>query len=161
MAQQIGLIRKIQDDGFALVVTDRQGACGGCHGSSGGCRSCLTGAKLESRVINPINAQEGDLVKINLDSWELFKGALILYVLPMACLLIAALTGAWVAKQVSWNETAGSVIGALVGLTLGIGAVMRMDRSRYVRRHMTPAITAVVTPSASAHRSWSRPSCCR
>ena len=75
MAQQIGLIRENQKDGYAVVITDRKGACSGCHTGGDGCRSCLSGAKLESRVANPINAREGDVVKITLKSSELFKGA--------------------------------------------------------------------------------------
>ena len=57
---------------YAQVVTDRKGACGGCQSSPGGCRSCLTGAKMESRVANPVSAEPGDLVKVHLSSTNLF-----------------------------------------------------------------------------------------
>ena len=58
-------MQKVKSSNYAQVVTDRKGACAGCQSSPGGCRSCLTGAKMESRVANPVGAEPGDLVKVH------------------------------------------------------------------------------------------------
>ena len=79
MAEHIGIVIKTESSNYAQVVTDRKGACGGCQASPGGCRSCLTGAKMESRMTNPIGAEPADLVKVHLSSTNLFTGAAILY----------------------------------------------------------------------------------
>jgi sigma-E factor negative regulatory protein RseC len=159
MAEQIGIISENQAEGWAVVMTDRKGACGGCHTHGDGCRSCMSGSKLESRVANPINAQAGDVVKINLKSTDLFKGAFILYFIPVACLMSAAYTGASLAGRVGWSANAGSVLGGLIGLVAGVGLVMLLDRSRYVRQHMTPTITQVITPVPGRTKS-NTTSCC-
>jgi sigma-E factor negative regulatory protein RseC len=79
MAEHIGIVIKTESNNYAQVVTDRKGACGGCQSSPGGCRSCLTGAKMESRAANPIGVKPADLVKVHLSSANLFTGAAILY----------------------------------------------------------------------------------
>lgn len=158
MAEQIGIIRETHCEGWAIVVTDRKGACGGCH-PGGGCHSCFSGAKLESRAANPINAQVGDVVKICLRTSELFKGAFILYLIPVACLIAAAILGARLSGWASVSESTGAVLAGVAGLVSGVGLVMLLDRTHYVRQHMIPTITAVITP-AMGQRPAKQPSCC-
>lgn len=156
MAEQIGIIREKNDEGWAVVETDRQNACGGCHsGRSDGCHSCLagSGSKLESRAANPIGAQVGDVVKINLPTTDLFKGAFILYLLPVMCLLAAALAGSSLAGAMGFNETTGAVVAGIIGVVAGVGLVLALDRTSYVRRHMMPTITAVVPGAAGRLRN--------
>ena len=93
MAERIGIVLKSEMNGWARVVTDRQGSCGGCHSGVAGCRTCLAGSKIESRVTNPINARSGDVVKISLPSASIFKGAVLFYILPIAGLILGALGG--------------------------------------------------------------------
>jgi len=121
MAGQIGVVTGIDPDGWTRVLTDRRGACGGCHsGNGGGCRSCLAGAKFESRVPNPMGAKQGDLVKVCMDSKNFFKGAALLYLLPVAALMVGALAGVWLAGQIGWQETTGGVLGAIAGLGIAV-----------------------------------------
>jgi sigma-E factor negative regulatory protein RseC len=159
VSEQIGIIRENQAEGWAMVMTERKGACSGCHTHGDGCSSCLAGSKLESRVANPINAQVGDVVKINIKSVDLFKGAFILYFIPVACLISAALAGASLAGRAGWQANTGSVLGGLIGLVAGIGLVMLLDRTRYVRRLMTPTVTQVLTPVKGQPKSRTA-SCC-
>lgn len=159
MAEQIGIVRENHSEGWAIVVTDRKGACGGCH-PGGGCHSCLSGAKLSSRAANPINAQTGDMVKISLRSTDLFKGAFILYLIPVASLMAAALLGGRFAGWAGLSESTGAVLAGVVGLVSGVGLVMFLDRTRYVRRHLMPTITAVLTPAPCQPAAKQSP-CCR
>nr|WP_281432140.1 SoxR reducing system RseC family protein [Desulfatitalea alkaliphila] len=159
MAEQIGIVRKHHSDGWAIVMTNRTGACGGCHtGAGDACRSCLTVSKMESRVANPINARTGDMVKIRLRTSELLKGAFIFYLMPVLLLLCGAFAGLWLAQPMGWNETAGAVLMGGAGLAAGVVLVVLLDRTRYVRRRMMPTITAVVTDAGRFARR--HPSCC-
>jgi positive regulator of sigma E activity len=159
MAERIGLVRENLQNGFAVVVTDRKGACSGCH-SGDGCRSCLsTGSKMESRVANPINAGAGDIVKISLNSSDLYKSAALFYLVPVACLFAAALAGEGLAVWAGWQTTTGSVLGGLAGLVLGIGLAVLIGRSHYARQHLAPSITAVVT-SPTEPAAMNQPPCC-
>lgn len=159
MAEQIGIVRENHSDGWAIVMTDRKGACGGCHTTgSDACRSCLTASKMESRVANPVNARTGDMVKIRLRTSELLKGAFIFYLMPVLLLLCGAFAGVGLAQAMGWNETAAAVSVGGAGLAAGVVLAVMLDRTRYVRRRMMPTITAVV--SATGRSARRPPSCC-
>lgn len=159
MAEQIGIVLHNEKNGSARVVTDRKGACGGCKPSSGACSSCLANAKLESVVSNPVNAKAGDMVKITLSSTVLFKGAAILYLLPIAFLILGAVGGLWIGNLWGWNDSIGAVVGSLVGLVVGFWGVVHLGRSRKLSKQMTPVITSIVVPSDSLVKKKSA-SCC-
>jgi sigma-E factor negative regulatory protein RseC len=147
MAEQIGIVIENEMNGMARVVTDRSSACGGCHSGPGKCRGCLsTSGKLESQVINAIDAGVGDVVKISISSASLFKGAAIMYLLPIATLLLGAVGGLWLGGTSGWGNSV-SVLGGLAGLVLGFWAVTRLGRNRRLSRQMTPTITASVNAS--------------
>lgn len=159
MAEQIGIVLHDEMNGWARVVTDRKGACGGCSPSSGACSSCLANAKLESRVSNPINAKTGDVVKITLSSAVVLKGAAILYLLPIVLLILGAVGGMWIGDLRQWPNTVGAASGSMAGLVAGFWAVVRLGRSRKLSRQMTPAITAIVVPSDNSVKKINA-SCC-
>jgi len=159
MAEQIGIVLQNQVNGWARVVTDRKGACGGCKPSSGACSSCLTSAKLESRVSNPINAKAGDMVKITLSSAVLLKGAAILYLLPIAFLILGAVCGMWIGDMWGWSDSIGAIAGSMSGLAVGFWGVIHLGRSRKFTKQMTPVITSIVAPSGNLVKKNSA-SCC-
>ena len=147
MAEQIGIIVEKEANGLARVLTDRKGACGGCHSGPSKCRGCLsTSGKLESHVINAIDAGVGDVVQITISPKKLFQGAALLYLVPIASLITGAVAGLWWGAAAGWGDGA-SVLGGLGGLVLGFWAVARLGRSRRFSDRMTPVITAAITPS--------------
>lgn len=158
MAEQIGIVVEKEANGLARVLTDRKGACGGCHSGPSKCRGCLSSsAKLESHVANPIDAGIGDVVKITISQADLFRGAALMYLLPIATLLAGAAGGFRLMGD------AGSVLGGLAGLGFGFWSVMRLGRSRRLSRRMTPRITEIVTHSDTPPpkpANQLRPSCC-
>lgn len=159
MADQIGIVLKNESSRYALVATDRKGACGGCQSTPHGCRSCLTSAKMESRVANPVGARPGDLVKVHLASGKLYAGAAILYLLPVVGLLLGAFLGLGASVFYGFGEGIGSIGGAAAGLCLGFAAVVVLDRMPFIRRQLTPTITGVVTTNVGMPDNR-KASCC-
>jgi len=154
MAEQIGIVIETEPGGWARVLTERKDACGGCHSGHGsGCRTCLTSAKFESRVINPVGAKPGDVVKIALRSEDLFKGAVILYILPILALIMGAFAGTWGARYVGGSEGIGGVFGALVGISAAVFFLIRLDRSKWVRQRLTPTVLGVLSSEGSHSNS--------
>lgn len=147
MADHIGIVIRKESSRYAQVATDRNGACGGCQSTPHGCRSCLSRAKMESRVANPVGAEPGDLVKIHLSSGNLYLGAAILYLLPVIGLLLGAFTGAWLFAIYGLAEMIGTIGGAAAGLGLGFAGVIVLDRTAGLRRRIMPTITAILTPN--------------
>jgi len=165
MAEHIGIVTKTERDGSARIIADRKGACGGCDHRGGGCRSCLSGAnRIESAAANPIGAEVGDLVKVELSSGNLFAGAALLYLLPVLGLLTGAFTGEFLADWANVSRLAGAIFGAVSGLVLGYGALLVMDRDQRLRRRWLPTITQVVQSGiglpATALPTKKRASCC-
>jgi sigma-E factor negative regulatory protein RseC len=152
MAVQIGIVSEIDPGGWARVLTDRKGACGGCHSDhGGGCRSCLAGAKFESRVTNPLGAKPGDVVKVSLRSRDFFKGAAMLYLFPVAALMVGALTGSWVSRLVGLLPTVGGILGALVGVCIAALLLVRLDRSRIANSSLIPSVVEILSSDAHVH----------
>jgi sigma-E factor negative regulatory protein RseC len=146
MAEQIGIVTEIDPGGWAHVLTDRKGACGGCHSDhGGGCRSCLAGAKFESRVTNPLGAKPGDVVKVSLRSRDFFKGAAMLYLFPVAALLVGAFTGPWALGLVGVAPTAGAIFGAIAGIGFAAFCLVRLDRSRIANSSLIPSVVEVLS----------------
>ncbi|MEJ2638123.1 MAG: SoxR reducing system RseC family protein [Desulfosarcinaceae bacterium] len=162
MVEQIGIVIQTESDGWASVQTDRKGACGGCHsGPGGGCHGCLATTKHISRVSNPVGARPGDMVKIAMRSEDMFKGAIILYVLPIVTLLVGAFIGNWIAGLIGWPQTAGSIFGAVSGLAFAVLLLSRIDRSRWVRQRLTPTVLSVLASQKRAgHPGGGKHACC-
>ena len=144
MSERIGIVVSSDKDGWARVITERGGGCGGCHSGHSGCRTCLAGSKIESRAANAIGAHSGDLVKLTLPSSAVFKGTALLYVLPVAAMFVGAFVGIWIGGLLGFQNAAGALPGSLVGLGLAVWAVIRLGRSARLIRQMTPVITAIV-----------------
>jgi positive regulator of sigma E activity len=151
MAEQIGVILGNDTNGMTRVLTSRLKAHGGCHPG-------LECDQLESRVVNPINAGVGDVVKISLPQKGLFKGAAILYLLPIAALISGVLGGLWLGAGAGWGD-AGSVLGGLGGLALGFYAVRRLGGGGGLKRQLTPVITEIIRPSGDPPKP-PQASCC-
>jgi sigma-E factor negative regulatory protein RseC len=161
MAEQIGIVTGIEPGGWAKVLTDRKGACGGCHSIGGGCHGCLAGSKFESRVINAVGAQPGDLVKVSLSSKNFFKGAAMLYLFPIMALLAGAIAGTWAAGRIGWTETTGGVLGAIIGIGIAVVLLIRLDRSQLTRRYLTPTVVEVLsTDKLSPQTPAAKHACC-
>ena len=147
MPENIGIVIKTEPNGTAQVLLDRKSACGGCQSTGGGCHGCLAGAnKMQSRVINAVGANVGDVVKIQLSFGSLSAGAAILHLLPVIGMLCGAFTGPWLTELLNISEMLGSILGTMCGLVFGFIIVILVDHSRGMRRRFTPVITDIVTP---------------
>lgn len=147
MSTSIGIVLDYTNDGFARIKTNRSGACGGCDSCSGHCHSCLANSQMITRVANPINARPGETVRVELDSREVFKGAAVLYLLPVLTLMGGAFAGRGIAAHLGLSGSTGSVIFSLAGLLGGLLLVKVFDRSNWARRKLLPTITGVVSSS--------------
>lgn len=160
MAEQIGIITGIDPGGWATVLSDRREGCGGCHSGHESHHS-LTGSKFESRATNTLGAQPGDLVKISLNSSSFFKGVALIYLLPIAALMIGALSGAWGAGHIGWQQSTGAVLGAIAGVGIAILTLIRLNRSQSALRSLSPTIVEILSPGASASRTaTTKHDCC-
>ena len=106
----------------ATLEIERKIACGLC-GQTRGCGNSIWGKLFAHqstafKAQNRINAKVGDSVIVGINESALLKSALLLYILPLASMLI----GAILATQL--RDTNGyAMLGALLGLVLGFAWV--------------------------------------
>ncbi len=147
MAEHIGIVIQMEENGRVRVAADRKGACGGCDHRGGGCKSCLTGAnKMESEAANPVGAKVGDLVKLQLTTFNLYSGAALLYLLPVLGALVGAFMGDWAVGSDGAIGGIGAIAGTFLGVAIGYALLVAIDRGQGLRRRWMPTITKIVQP---------------
>ena len=129
--EQIVRVKSVTADGRAQVIHMRESACSGdCHKCSG------CGAAKEAIILmadNPIGAAVGDFVKISSDSAPVLKGAVVLYMMPLALFFLGYFLGA-----AAWGK--GALAGCLA-FVLGIALVIVYDRQVAAKNQTVYTIT--------------------
>lgn len=141
MIEAHGVVLEV-DRGFALVETERQVGCGHC--ASGGCAtgnvSKLFGAgRRQFKVLNQVDAKPGDRVVVGIEDGALLKGALGVYVLPLALLVAGGVAGSALAPTPGIQE-AYSIAGSALGLAAGILWVRFFSAINRANRRFQPFI---------------------
>ncbi|MDQ6975724.1 MAG: SoxR reducing system RseC family protein [Mariprofundaceae bacterium] len=126
MRQQVYITRLIGDT--AMVTGDRQSSCGSCAGK----KSCSTlgswqSKPVEMRVDNPLAAQVGDSVDIEVDDHLVLKASFRLYALPMIAFLIAGFFGWGLANLFAWGIDVTTSIAAIAGVIACYYWIWRQD----------------------------------
>ena len=152
MAQKRGLVRRVSRDGWAMVVTERDDACSNCE-SAQFCHSLADCSRMETRVLNRANAGEGDRVVISLSTKSVFKSAMILYILPTLSLLLGAIGGSGLHKQLGIGETGAAILFGFAGLILGFTIAGLISKRQTANSNLTPAITRIIKPIDGIHLS--------
>ena len=124
MIEQRAVILSLQSESSQTQTTatleiERKTACGLC-GQTRGCGNSIWGKLFGHQTTafkaqNRINAKVGDSVIVGINEKALLKSALLLYILPLVTLFV----GAILASQL-WQTDASTMLGAVVGLVLGL-----------------------------------------
>ena len=131
-------------DSTATLEIERKIACGLC-GQTRGCGNSIWGKLFAHqstafKAQNRINAKVGDSVIVGINEKALLKSAFLLYILPLATMLI----GAILATQI--HDTNGyAMLGALVGLVLGLLWVKGHTMSSNYFKLQQPVILRLAT----------------
>ncbi len=111
--------QQVNSNQIATLEIERKTACGLC-GQTRGCGNSIWGKLFAHqstafKAQNRINAKVGDSVIVGINEKALLKSAMLLYILPLATMLI----GAILAKHFFATELS-AVLGAAIGLILGL-----------------------------------------
>lgn len=140
MIEETAVVTRCEGE-HAWVEAQRKSACGQCQVNKGCGTSVLArvvGRKVtRMRVLNPLQAREGETVIIGLHESAMLSGSLAIYLVPLLSLLLFAITGKVVAEQmVIAAVEAVSILFAVLGMVVAIiwlrGFTRRIaDDSRY------------------------------
>ena len=119
MIEERAVILSLDNASNATLEIERKTACGIC-GQTRGCGNSIWGKLFAHqssafKAQNRINAKVGDSVIVGINEKALLKSAMLLYILPLATMLI----GAILAKQLNASELS-AMLGAAAGLALGL-----------------------------------------
>ncbi len=133
------------ENSTATLEIERKTACGLC-GQTRGCGNSIWGKLFAHqstafKAQNRINAKVGDSVIVGINEKALVKSALLLYILPLATLLI----GAILATQLFADTNGNAMLGALLGLVLGLVWVKGHTMSSSYFKLQQPVILRLVT----------------
>ena len=145
MAQKKGRVSRIENDGWAIVVTERSDACSNCE-SAQFCHALADCSRLETRVLNQAGAEVGDTVSISLNSKTVLKSAMILYILPSVSFLLGAVGGAGLHKQLGIGDTGAAIVFGFAGLFLGFAIARLISKRQTTSRKLIPVITRIIKP---------------
>jgi sigma-E factor negative regulatory protein RseC len=152
VAQKKGRVGRVSRDGWAMVVTERDDACSSCE-SAQFCHSLADCSRMETQVLNRANAGVGDRVIISLSSKSVFKSAMILYILPTVSLMLGAIGGSGLHKQLGIDETVAAIFFGFAGLILGFTIAGLISKRQTASSRLTPVITRIIKPTEGLHRS--------
>ncbi|TBW57858.1 sigma E positive regulator RseC/MucC [Marinobacter halodurans] len=132
MIEERGTVVAVIDEA-AWVQTIRQSTCGNCSARKGCGQGALAsmsdGRANQVRVRNDLGARVGDQVILGIEESQLLRASLLVYAWPLSVMLLGALAAAAV-----WPGQDGpAILGGVLGLAAGFGA-LRM-RSPQGRRH--------------------------
>lgn len=143
MANKKGTVINTDNNGWAEVMVQNDGECGSCE-SGCGCSISSHRPKTATRVLNKIGAKKGDFVAINMDSGKMFTGFALIYLVPIAGLMIGALWGSNAAPFGAGSETTASAVFGAVGLGLGFLVSILLSRKMAANSKYSPVITRII-----------------
>lgn len=131
---EIGQVVKIKK-GRATVSFKRQSACDSCHM----CAVTKDGMKVETLIPNSLDANVGDFVEVEMGGRFVLTAAVVAYIIPLL------LVGAGIAIGTLFSEMIQFVL-ALVGLVIGIGIAIVIDKAVKKKKGFTPQMVRFASP---------------
>lgn len=135
MLEMRAIVIQVQDDEASVQALSH--GCGHCN-SEGGCGSgtltklFCSNKPRHFKVRNEVRAKVGDEVQVSLPDGMLLRGALRMYVLPLALLLAGGALGVTVAGETALRDAyavAGAVLGLLSGFALARYSSFKVGRA--------------------------------
>ena len=148
MAKATGIVIRTLEGNRADVVANKQGGCGSCS-SAHSCHTSTAARKMTTTAINPVGAEPGDMVVIDVSTGRLLKGLALIYLLPVVGLLGGVIIGANATAVVSMTETGSALLFGGIGLALGLGLVVSVSRLLSAGDAFTPVISRIVRKGAA------------
>jgi sigma-E factor negative regulatory protein RseC len=144
VATEEGVVIDTQDT-LARVETTQSRACQGCS-SKGSCHITADGKRSEVLALNLAGARTGDRILMQIETASLLKACFLLYILPVACMLIGAILGHWIALHLGRDTSVISALSGFSALVLS-GMAIRSAANRMGQRDAyKPKILRVLEP---------------
>ena len=125
------------------MLVERGDACHNCE-SAQFCHALSDCSKLKTTVKNEAGAKPGDVVTIQINTGTVFKGAVILYLVPIAGMLAGAVAGNGFSRELGIEPTIATIVLAFAGLGLGFLVPAFYSKRISANKRLTPVITRII-----------------
>lgn len=128
----------------ALVTIQRHAACGEC----GACHIGKDKATMETLAQNPIKAQVGETVEVEMEFISVFKAAFIAYGIPLLVFLMGSILAYLIVDifTLSFDQVLTSFFSGIILMILSYFVIQQLDKKGVFHGKYMPTITNVVTP---------------
>jgi len=148
MIEENGVVVSLKGE-WAVVKPAPSSGCSSCSANQGCGTASLArffGQRNQQHFAhNPLNAQPGDRVTMGLEERALVSGSLLMYLLPLVCMIIAAILFSNLMIVPGWDTDASASLGLGAGLVLGLGLSRWL--SHRMRKQLYPIIMQIQTGS--------------
>ena len=135
MIDETGVVMEKKSDGAVLVKCRKTSACKGCASSN----LCSLGRDNGVRLVeahNPLNAVEGDVVRLEATTHAFYESAFLIYIVPVFGMVLGMIAGQKMGAALGIDPNVGAICGAMILLVvvfLGMRALNRhLPRDRYM-----------------------------
>ncbi|GBD97088.1 MAG TPA: hypothetical protein ENG83_08665 [Nitrospirae bacterium] len=112
MEEETGTVTKVYGL-MAKVLVHKKSSCEGC-GVQGACQSTAEGMEIEA--LNPVQAREGQKVKILVKPDEYLKGSMLVYGLPLVFFIAGSILGKIIGEEY-FKGISSDLIAAIAGFS--------------------------------------------
>jgi sigma-E factor negative regulatory protein RseC len=138
-----GIVIKTGSD-RAWVRTTKSVACSACASKN----SCTAiGEDREVEAINSAGAQTGDRIVLSLKTSSILKVTFLLYVFPVLCMIIGAVTGQNIARHYNLDASAVSAIFGFLFLIPSFLFIRSRGKKLAEKNRYKPKITRIIKPA--------------
>lgn len=136
---------------LAEVITNRRGICDGCSDKSNCSFDAALGEGREEivTVVNPVNADRGELVEFDLSGHTELKVSLIVWTVPLLGIVFGAMAGAAWHQMFRLSMDMGTLLGAVFGISIAFLIVFTFERRYSNSKNLMPLIIRRVGPENS------------
>jgi len=127
-------------NGLAVVKIQRSSYCNSCG-------ACNMGAHQDEMVLtvpNRLEGKPGDLVELDLESASILKASAIVYLIPLAALLIGVAAGYAIAQRLAANAELFGAIGGILLTVLAFVGIRMMEPVFSRQRKYSPQIVSII-----------------
>jgi sigma-E factor negative regulatory protein RseC len=143
IAQGIVIKVGVKGRNIALVKTIQHSGCETCSAQD----QCHSGAKAKTQeveAVNLVNAREGDLIQISMDTKALLQATFLLYIFPIICMLFGAFAGNAIGVVMKMGPSLVSFILGLACFAAAMVVVRKRAGHMALKHKYQPKITRVL-----------------
>jgi len=142
VATEQGFVTHIGQAGnTAWVKTVRSSTCEGCA-SKDSCESA--GNDMKVKAINLAGAKVGDRIVLNFQTGALLRAIFLLYIFPIICMIIGAVTGQKIALMLGYDPSALSVLAGFLFFTIAVLVIKTRSDAMARQQKYQPKIIRIL-----------------